>query len=95
MEHKSVDLYILTAPSVKNPLCYVEKREWVEKYLGMEMVERLIISPNKGLNKGDYLIDDNDYGRGQELFEGELIKFGSEPYADWEAVVEYLVREID
>ena len=85
-------VYILTAPSYKNPLCYSEKREWVERYLGMSFVKRLIISPNKGLNKGDYLIDDNDQGKGQENFEGELIKFGSKKYPDWKAVLDYLVK---
>ena len=55
MRQRIFDVYILTAPSVNNPLCYSEKREWVEKYMGMKMVERLIISPNKGLNKGNCL----------------------------------------
>ena len=84
------EVYILTAPSYRNPLCYSEKREWVEVYLGMPFVKRLIISPNKGLNKGDYLIDDNDSGKGQEHFEGELIKFGSAKYPDWGSVMAYL-----
>ena len=48
------DVYILTAPSIRNPLCYMEKREWVEEKLGLDMVNRLIITPNKGLNKGDH-----------------------------------------
>lgn len=92
--YQRVDVYILTAPSVKNPLCYTEKREWVEHYLGMEMVEKLIISPNKGLNKGAYLIDDRDFGRGQELFEGELIKFGSDLFPDWKSVITYLTDRL-
>lgn len=89
MIQKIFEVYILTAPSVLNPLCYTEKRLWIEDYFGMEMVNRLIISPNKGLNKGDYLIDDNDSGKGQENFEGELLKFGGEEFADWESVLEY------
>lgn len=84
------DVYILTAPSVKNPLCYTEKRIWVEEHLGEEFLERLIISPNKGLSKGHYLIDDCCKGRGQENFEGELIQFGTERYPDWKAVREKL-----
>ena len=32
------DVYVLTAPSVFNPVCYSEKREWVEKYLGLRCV---------------------------------------------------------
>ena len=30
------DVCILTRPSVRNPLCYTEKRLWVEKYLGFD-----------------------------------------------------------
>lgn len=83
------DVYILTAPSVWNPLCYTEKRVWVEKHLGMEMVNKLIISPNKGLNKGDYLIDDHESGRGQDGFEGTLIHFGTATFPHWKAVRAY------
>lgn len=83
------EVYILTAPSIYNPLCYSEKREWVEKHLGMEAVERLIISPNKGLSKGDYLIDDHLSGRGQENFEGKLIHFASDEFPDWNSVLAF------
>jgi len=79
--------WILTAPSLVNPLCYTEKRVWVEKFLGMRMVERLIISPNKALLKGDYLIDDNIIGKGQEGFEGRIIQFGSDTYPCWDTVL--------
>ncbi|MBL6447806.1 hypothetical protein JMN32_15915 [Fulvivirga sp. 29W222] len=80
------DVYILTAPSVKNPLCYTEKRLWIERNFDLEMAEKLIISPNKGLNKGDYLIDDNIHGKGQEHFEGEIIHFGNEKVKSWSDV---------
>jgi 5'(3')-deoxyribonucleotidase len=81
------DVWILTRPSVLNPLCYTEKRVWVENHLGMEMVERLIISPDKSLLKGDYLIDDHQHPG----FEGELIQFGKEPYHNWQDVLNYLM----
>ena len=86
------DVYILTAPSVWNPLCYTEKRIWVEEHLGMEMVNKLIISPHKGLNKGDYLIDDHTEGRGQDSFEGTLIHFGSSEFPDWKTVKDYFIK---
>lgn len=78
--------YILTSPSIPNPLSYVEKREWVEKHLGYDFCKQLILCPNKGLLKGDILIDDNCAGKGQDLFEGEIIHYGSEQYPDWMAV---------
>lgn len=90
--HPNCKVYILTAPSYKNPLCYSEKREWVETHLGIRFVKRLIISPNKGLSRGDYLIDDNDKGKGQETFEGKLIRFGSYEFPDWKSVIKYLDR---
>ena len=83
------DVYILTAPSVHNPMCYTEKRVWVEEHLGMDFVQRLIISPNKGLNRGDYLIDDHDTGRGQEGFQGKFIHFGYGDFKDWKDVMKY------
>jgi len=84
--------YILTAPSILNPLSYTEKRVWVEKHFGLEFTQRLIICDNKGLLKGDILIDDQVSGRGQEHFAGELIHYGSEQYPDWRAIEDYLVR---
>ena len=86
-------VYILTAPSLQNPLCYTEKRVWVEKHLGFDLVERLIISPNKGLNKGHYLIDDHIVGKGQDTFEGVLLHFGSSIYPDWASIIDYFKEE--
>jgi 5'-nucleotidase len=78
--------YILTAPSIHNPFSYTEKRIWTEKHLGFEFVDRLIICSNKGLLKGDFLIDDNTFGKGQENFEGTFIHFGSKAFTDWNDV---------
>ena len=88
-EQDFFDVYILTAPSVHNPSCYTEKREWVEDHLGMKAVRKLIISPAKNLNMGDYLIDDHRNGNGQDLFKGEFIHFGGEKYKNWTDVVNY------
>jgi 5'(3')-deoxyribonucleotidase len=84
------DPYILTAPSTRNPFSYTEKRVWIEKYFGIEFMEKLILSPNKGLLKGDILIDDLISGRGQESFEGNIIQFGSADYPDWKTVIAQL-----
>jgi len=87
----SYDVHILSAPSVYNPLSYTEKRIWVEKHLGFEFTHKLILATNKGLLKGDYLVDDYASGRGQENFEGELLHFGSEQYPDWNSITAYLL----
>lgn len=83
----NTEVYILSAPSEFNPLSYMEKRIWVENHLGFEAVKKLILSPNKALLKGDYLIDDYTEGKGQENFEGTLIQFRSTKYPDWETVL--------
>lgn len=71
------DTWILTRPSVKNPLCYTEKRVWVD---------RLILCPNKALVKGDFLIDDSPWPG----FEGEQLLFGSPDCPDWDAARQHL-----
>ena len=88
------DIYILTAPSLYNPLCYSEKRRWVEQHLGIEHVHRLIISYHKNLLIGDYLIDDKAEGRGQEYFEGELIQFGTKAFISWQNIKRYISEDI-
>lgn len=88
-QHPGLDVYILTAPSIRNPHCYAEKRLWVEKHLGLDAAYKLIISPNKGLNRGHFLIDDNVSGKGQEDFEGKILHFGSTEFPDWPAVIEF------
>jgi 5'(3')-deoxyribonucleotidase len=81
------EVYILTAPSYLNPLCYTEKRVWVEQHLGLETTRNLIICQRKGLLKGDFLIDDHLYPE----FEGEQLHFGQAPYETWEAVRQRLL----
>lgn len=80
------EVYILTAPSYKNPLCYTEKRLWIEKWFDLEFSKNLIICHNKALVKGDFLIDDIIHNG----FEGEHIHYGTEKFPNWEKVLEYI-----
>ena len=91
LDAQNIDPYILTAPSLYNPLSYTEKRLWVEDHLGFEWVKRLIISPDKSLLQGDLLIDDHSEGRGQDRFAGKLIKFGSKTYPNWSAILNEII----
>ena len=84
------DVFILTAPPVKSPLCYTEKRLWIEKHFDLDFCEKLIITAHKELVMGDILIDDYTHGKGQDKFEGRLIHFGSEQYPDWDVVLREL-----
>ena len=86
LSNSKYDVYILTRPSILNPLCYTEKRIWIENHLGLEACNKLIISPNKSLNKGHYLIDDQPWD-----FDGEQIRFGADDFPNWESVIKYLM----
>jgi 5'(3')-deoxyribonucleotidase len=82
---KKYDVYILTRPSYLNPHCYTEKRLWIEKYFGVDFCKKLIISPNKDLLMGDYLIDDMPWPG----FKGKQLQFGKPPYENWEKILEF------
>ncbi len=51
--------------------------------------QKLFLSHNKHLNRGDFLIDDR-LKNGADHFKGELIHFKTELLPDWPAVMEYL-----
>ena len=93
-KHPSFVVYILTAPSIRNPHTSGEKHQWILDNLGRSFAERMIISSNKGLCKGAYLIDDYDHGKGQENFEGNIIKFGSAEFPDWKAIKTYFTEDL-
>ena len=84
------DVWILTRPSFMNVNCYTEKAQWVWDHLGYDVLEKTIFCGDKSLLKGDYLIDDQ-INAGQENFEGELIRFGSDEFNNWVKVLEYLL----
>lgn len=86
------DLYILSTAPWKNPSAWSDKVEWITRYLDDVFHKRMIITHCKNLCKGDYLIDDRGKN-GTSEFEGEWIRFGSEEFPDWEAVVHYLLEK--
>ncbi len=90
---KYFDVWICTAPSWKNPMCLAEKNMWIRQYFGIDFCEKIIITSDKSLCIGDYLIDDNLEGRGQDRFMGELIHFGSQKFTTWQDVYNYLIKK--
>jgi 5'(3')-deoxyribonucleotidase len=84
------DIYILSSPGWGNASAWSDKYEWVNKYLP-EMKKKLILSSQKHLNCGDYLVDDR-LANGSEKFTGEHIHFGQGKYKDWEDVLVYLLK---
>lgn len=87
---KYYDVWILTRPSPHNIHCYSEKAEWVNKYLGFDMLNKTILCTDKSLLKGDFLVDDM-LEHGQADFEGEHIHFGTSKFPNWKIVKNYLI----
>lgn len=86
------DVYILSTAPWNNPSAWSDKLKWVKEYFGDVFYKRIILSHHKELNRGDYLIDDNEKN-GANKFEGEWIHFGSERFPDWDAVLKHLLGD--
>lgn len=93
---KYFNIYFLSTPQWSNPYSWMEKRISLEKHFGELAFKRLILSHDKGLIKGDFLIDDKiqEFNNGIHEFEGEHIHFGTEKFPDWESVRRYLMEKI-
>ncbi len=87
---KKFDTYILSTAPWENPSAWSDKLEWIKKYFGKIFYKRLILSHNKHLNSGDFLIDDSKKN-GAEKFSGEHILLGSKKFPDWKSVLDYLL----
>jgi 5'(3')-deoxyribonucleotidase len=90
---KFFDVYILSTAPWENPSAWSDKLLWVKKYLP-KAYKRLIISHNKHLNYGNFLIDDR-MKNGAEKFNGELILFNSNEFPNWASVIKYLKTKIN
>lgn len=86
------EVYVLSTAPWDNIEAMAGKRLWVEKHLGEAAYKRLILSHNKHLMIGDYLIDDRT-ANGAGEFKGELIQFGNNEFPNWNVILKYL--EID
>jgi 5'-nucleotidase len=84
------EVYILSTAPWKNLESWKAKRKWVEVYIGDNAYKKLILSHNKGLLNGSYIIDDR-IKNGVSEFKGEHIHFGSEKFPNWNKVLEYLI----
>lgn len=73
------DVRIVTSPWLPNRTCASDKLAWVEEHYGTEWASRVIITGDKTLIRGDYLIDDKPTITGVETPEWEHIWY-SQPY---------------
>lgn len=53
------DVRICTSPLSRYENCVLEKYKWVEQHFGREFTKRIIVTKDKTLIKGRYLIDDS------------------------------------
>jgi 5'(3')-deoxyribonucleotidase len=87
------DTYILSTAPWDNPTAWSDKLEWVKRYLGEPAHKRLILSHNKHLNRGHYLVDDRSKNGAKEFGDvpdQEWIQFDPENDKAWHEVVAYL-----
>ncbi len=82
LKEAGYDVYLASRPSYPNTHCYTEKAEWVKKHLGEDWLPKLILTPNKSLLIGDYLVDDCNWD-----FKGRMILFDR----NWPDVVKQIV----
>ena len=61
------DVYLCTAPLKHSVHCAKEKAEWVTDHLGVDWIDRLVLTRDKTLVRGDYLIDDAPVARGDAV----------------------------
>jgi 5'-nucleotidase len=73
------EVYICTSPLLSNPFCIQEKFDWITKNLGKDWTERMIVSKDKTIVHGDFLIDDNPKVKGIQQPTWEHILY-SQPY---------------
>jgi 5'-nucleotidase len=66
MRAGGIDVFICTKPLRDFKIGVLEKYEWVDRHLGREWTEHMILTPDKTLVDGDYLIDDKPAIRGRE-----------------------------
>ena len=86
------DVYVLSTAPWKNNSAWTDKLLWIKKYLPDIAYKRLIITHNKYLNTGDFLIDDR-LKNGADKFKGEHIHFGQGKFNGWLEVIKYLCEK--
>lgn len=72
-------LFICSSPFFNHENCVPETYQWVDKNLGTEWVEKIIITRDKTLVRGDLLIDDRPEVKGVVIPSWERILF-DQPY---------------
>jgi len=92
MDNPKFEVMFATAPSIKNPMSYAEKRVSIENLFCLEACEALIIisKKNKLDDENVFLIDDMESGNGQDKFiKGQHLQFGNDDFPDWISIEKF------
>ena len=90
--NKEYEIYFCSTPMQLVPESWTDKFLWINKLFGDIAYKKLILTHNKGLIIGDYLIDDR-IANGVENFIGEHIHFGYNNTKNWKEVLLYLSKK--
>ena len=80
MEYSFFEVFFCTSPWNTSETCIRDKQNWLSQYFGKKILKRLVVTNDKTLVRGDYLIDDKPTIKG--VFDNptwEQILF-SQPY---------------
>lgn len=94
IDSERFDIYIASKPLKSCSNSYSGKCEWIDKHLP-DLAHKLILTPNKAILRGDYLIDDNlIYSHG---FKGKFIHFKTDKnsYCEWFDIKELLLQGVN
>lgn len=92
------DVQILSQPVAESAHCYSEKAQWVALYFP-ELINKINLTQDKGLFKGDYLIDDNEE-KWKNKFEangGKFVHFDHESNhrVQWGKIVSFFKLQLE
>jgi 5'-nucleotidase len=62
-----IDVRLCSSPLSSSPCCVMEKVEWAVAHLGKSWVDRIILTRDKTLVRGDILLDDAPLAKGSSL----------------------------
>lgn len=85
--NKNFEIYFVSSPLWGNDFSWMEKKQWVENRFPEIGHKKLILTHNKSLFSGDYLIDDR-VANGVADFKGTFIHFGK-VYKTWKDVEQF------
>lgn len=84
------EVYFLSTAEWANISSWSDKRTWIEEKFGNLAYKKLILTHDKSLNIGKYLIDDRAIDTNLQ-FTGEFIHFRSKKFPDWKSVTDYIL----